>query len=271
MPELPEVETTRRGIAPHILGQCITELLVRERRLRWPVARELAKQLRGQRITAVTRRGKYLLLRMPAGSLIIHLGMSGSLRLVDTQSPVKKHDHLDIVFEHGQILRYHDPRRFGCVLFTQEATEEHFLLKDLGVEPLERGFTGKYLYALSRGRSLAVKLFIMNSHIVVGVGNIYASEALFLAGIHPKHAAGKITLERYNALAKAIKQVLRASIQQGGTTLRDFVNGDGKPGYFRQQLRVYGRAGEPCRQCQQPIRHIVLGKRATYYCTHCQT
>jgi formamidopyrimidine-DNA glycosylase len=271
MPELPEVETTRRGIEPHLLGQHITEVLIRESRLRWPVACDLAKQLRGQRITAVARRGKYLLLHMPAGTLIIHLGMSGSLRLVTAQSPIKKHDHLDFKFEHGQILRFHDPRRFGCVLFTREAPEEHFLLKELGVEPLQRGFTGKYLYAQSRGRSIAVKLFIMNSHIVVGVGNIYASEALFLAGIHPKRAAGKITLERYTALVKALKQVLRASIQQGGTTLRDFVNGEGQPGYFRRQLRVYGRAGEPCHQCHQPIRQAVLGQRATYFCTHCQT
>ena len=270
MPELPEVETTRRGIAPHVTGHRITDVVIRERRMRWPVDPALRQHIQGQRLAAVDRRGKYLLLRMPAGTLIIHLGMSGSLRLARADTPIKKHDHLDIIFDNHKILRYHDPRRFGCVLFTSEPAEEHFLLNELGVEPLERGFTGKYLYALSRQRSLAVKLFIMDSHIVVGVGNIYASEALFLAGIHPKRAAGKITLERYTALVKAIKQVLRASIRQGGTTLRDFVNGEGQPGYFAQQLRVYGRAGEPCRKCLQPIRHIVLGQRATYYCPHCQ-
>ncbi len=271
MPELPEVETTRRGIAPHVIGQRITAVIVRERRLRWPVDRNLPKLLQDQCITAVDRRGKYLLLCMPAGTLIIHLGMSGNLRLVGADTPVKKHDHLDIVLDNNKILRYHDPRRFGCVLFTSEPVNAHFLLKELGVEPLERGFTGNYLFEQSRRRSLAVKLFIMNSHIVVGVGNIYASEALFLAGIHPKRAAGKITLERYTTLVKAIKHVLRASIKQGGTTLRDFVNGDGQPGYFAQQLRVYGRAGEPCGKCHQPVRHIVLGQRATYYCPHCQT
>lgn len=271
MPELPEVETTCRGIAPAAVNHLITDVIVREHRLRWPVPRDLPQKIRTQRIQSISRRGKYILLHLPNGTVIIHLGMSGSLRIVQPEAPIRKHDHVDIVLDSGQRLRLHDPRRFGCVLFTQEPPESHFLLKDLGMEPLERGFTGRYLFEQSRQRTVATKLFIMNSHIVVGVGNIYASEALFIAHISPKRKAGKLTQQQCTALVNAIKQVLRASIKQGGTTLRDFVNGAGQPGYFSQRLRVYGRDGKPCNICGHPIRHCVLGQRATYFCPHCQS
>ncbi|MBI3562043.1 MAG: bifunctional DNA-formamidopyrimidine glycosylase/DNA-(apurinic or apyrimidinic site) lyase [Gammaproteobacteria bacterium] len=271
MPELPEVETTCRGITPHLLNHVIQQVVVYERRLRWPVPDDLPAQLQGQRILRIERRGKYILLGASVGTVIIHLGMSGSLRIVDADTVREPHDHIDILLDNAQCLRLHDPRRFGCVLFTADPVQHHSLIKVLGVEPLQRGFNADYMYGRSRGRKLAIKLFIMNSHIVVGVGNIYASEALFLAGIHPSRAAGKITRERYRALVTAIKQVLRAAIKQGGTTLRDFVNSEGKPGYFRQKLRVYERDGAPCVNCRQPIRRRVLGQRATYYCSHCQT
>ncbi len=271
MPELPEVETTRRGIAPHILNQRISQVIVRDHRLRWPIPADLAAQLEQQQVTEIQRRGKYLLLTLPTGTLILHLGMSGNLRVLPAGSAVLKHDHLDIVFANRHCLRLHDPRRFGAVLFTVDPVEQHPLIKDLGVEPLERALTGDYLFARSRGRKMPIKSFIMDGKIVVGVGNIYASESLFLAGIHPKRHAGRITQERYATLVTVIKKVLRAAIQQGGTTLRDFINSDGKPGYFSQHLRVYGRDGEPCHHCQQTIRHCIIGQRTTYYCPHCQT
>lgn len=270
MPELPEVETTCRGIAPVAVNHTIADVIIREHRLRWPIPRDLPQLLRNQRIEDISRRGKYILIHLTNGTVIIHLGMSGSLRIVTAEASIRKHDHFDIILDSGQHLRLHDPRRFGCVLFTDADPNSHFLLKDLGVEPLEREFNGQYLFDQSRHRSVATKLFIMNSHIVVGVGNIYASEALFLAGIHPKRKAGKLTQQQCIDLAKAIKQVLRASIKQGGTTLRDFVNGNGQPGYFSQKLRVYDRKGEPCVSCGQPIRHCILGQRATYYCATCQ-
>jgi formamidopyrimidine-DNA glycosylase len=271
MPELPEVETTRRGIAPHVLGQTVTDLVVREPRLRWPVPAELPEKLRGRTIRAVERRGKYLLLHTATtGTLLIHLGMSGSLRVTDPALPPKKHDHLDLVLASGLALRFHDPRRFGCWLWTEDDPCAHPLLAELGPEPLEAGFGGAHLHGRSRGRSVAVKAFIMDSHVVVGVGNIYANEALFRAGIAPHRPAGRVSADRYEKLADAIRAVLAASIEQGGTTLRDFVNEAGNPGYFRQTLQVYDRAGEPCLRCGAAIKRVRLGQRATYWCPRCQ-
>ncbi len=270
MPELPEVETTRRGIAPHLIGHCVDKVIVRDGRLRWPVPRNLNSLLKGQEITAVSRRGKYLLLITLHGTTIIHLGMSGSLRVLDTDTPAVKHDHVDICLDTGKCLRLHDPRRFGCVLFTRDEPLQHELLNELGPEPLEADFTVDYLFEHSRRRKAAVKLFIMDSHIVVGVGNIYASEALFLAGIRPSRPAGRVTRAEYIKLVEAIKRVLTAAIKAGGTTLRDFTASDGRPGYFSQQLNVYGRKDEPCRVCGQTIKHSILGQRATHFCPHCQ-
>lgn len=270
MPELPEVETTRRGIEPHLVGRRVTGVIVRQRRLRWPVPRALDRALPGQIVRGVRRRAKYLLLDTDAGTAILHLGMSGSLRIVPSGLPAGKHDHVDIQFDSGQCLRLTDPRRFGALLWTTHDAQTHELLTGLGPEPLSTDFDGAHLFAASRGRKVAVKHFIMDSHIVVGVGNIYANEALFMAGIHPTRPAGRISRERYAALAQAIKQVLAASIEMGGTTLRDFVGGDGKPGYFKQTLRVYDRAGEPCRQCGAPIRGKRIGQRSSFYCVNCQ-
>jgi len=271
MPELPEVETTRRGLEPHILGNTLTRVIVRNASLRWPVPRNLNQVLAGLKVESLARRGKYLLLGFPAGRVIIHLGMSGSLRVVDCDSVRNKHDHVEFVFQNGICLRLRDPRRFGAVLYTTEDPLQHKLLVNLGPEPLQRRFSGQHLYDQSRGRKLAVKLFIMNSKIVVGVGNIYANEALYLAGIHPKRVAGRLSAARYDRLAQAIKKVLRAAIKSGGTTLRDFTAEDGSPGYFQQKLNVYGKAGEPCPACGTPIKHITLGQRATYFCPQCQT
>lgn len=270
MPELPEVETTRCGIAPHLVGRRIEEVIVRQGRLRWPVPRGLAGRLRGQRLQAVGRRGKYLLLGFDQGTLLVHLGMSGSLRIVPAHTPAGRHDHLDLCFSGGRVLRLTDPRRFGAVLWSGGDPLAHPRLAALGPEPLDEAFDGAYLYRRSRGRRGAVKPFIMDGKLVVGVGNIYANEALFAAGIHPARAAGRIGRERYERLAEAIKTVLHAAIAQGGTTLRDFVGGDGRPGYFAQQLAVYGREGAPCPRCATPIRQTTLGQRASYYCPHCQ-
>jgi formamidopyrimidine-DNA glycosylase len=270
MPELPEVETTRRGIEPHIKHLTITDVIVRQRKLRWPVPRGLKQKLVGHKIEQVTRRAKYLLIRFDHGTLVLHLGMSGSLRIVNADSVVGKHDHFDLVFDSGKALRLTDPRRFGAVLWTKDDPDEHELLKSLGPEPLSSDFNCDYLFQRSRGRKSTIKQFIMDGKIVVGVGNIYASESLFLAGINPKRAAGKISPERYDKLVEAIKAILTEAIKQGGTTLRDFVGGDGKPGYFAQQLKVYGREGEPCPGCGGPIKQLILGQRASYYCPNCQ-
>ncbi|MGB9429648.1 MAG: bifunctional DNA-formamidopyrimidine glycosylase/DNA-(apurinic or apyrimidinic site) lyase [Gammaproteobacteria bacterium] len=270
MPELPEVETARRGIEPHLLGRTVTAIKVRERHLRWPVPRALVQALRGQRIESVTRRGKYLLLETAAGTAILHLGMSGSLRVLAADTPAGKHDHVDIVLNSGKALRLRDPRRFGTLLWTMGNPARHKLLRALGPEPLGDGFNGDYLFAKSRKRKVAIKNFIMDSHIVVGVGNIYASESLFLARIHPERAAGRISHARYVALTKSIRKVLNAAIKSGGTTLRDFSRADGEPGYFRQHLRVYDREGKACEHCGASIRSCVTGQRTTYYCPHCQ-
>jgi formamidopyrimidine-DNA glycosylase len=269
MPELPEVETTRRGVEPHCLGHRVARVIVRDSRLRWPVPDNLEAVLCGQDIVAVERRGKYLLFQTFAGYLLVHLGMSGSLRVVDPAAAPGRHDHIDLLFDDGICLRYHDPRRFGCFLW-QTPGQQHPLLVNLGPEPLSADFDGLALYRLAQRRKGPVKSFIMDGKVVVGVGNIYANEALFLSGIHPARAAGRISLERYHRLAKSIKQVLTSAIEQGGTTLRDFVGGDGKPGYFAQQLYVYGRSGQPCKLCSTTLQERRLGQRSSVYCVTCQ-
>jgi formamidopyrimidine-DNA glycosylase len=269
MPELPEVETTRRGIEPHIVGATIDHLDVLDARLRWPVPDDLPARAAGRRIAAVRRRAKYLLLDLSGLELIVHLGMSGSLRYLPANEPRKKHDHVDWVFAGGGILRFNDPRRFGCLLYASDA-DRHPLLSELGPEPLNPEFTGQYLHQVCSGRTASIKQVIMNAHAVVGVGNIYANEALFRAGIHPVRAAGRVSRQRLELLVDAIRAVLSEAIDMGGTTLRDFVGGDGKPGYFKQSLNVYDRAGEACKRCATPIRRRVDGQRATYYCPHCQ-
>ena len=269
MPELPEVETTKNGISPHIKGQIVDKVIVRQAKLRWSVPDELHK-MQGQQIQAIRRRAKYLLLDTNIGSCIIHLGMSGSLRIVETGTVAEKHDHVDIDFQHGKTLRLHDPRRFGAVLWTEEPAEQHKLIAYLGPEPLSDDFTAQYLHHQAKNRRVSIKVFIMNAQIVVGVGNIYASESLFLAGIHPKRAAGRISLKRLDTLVKSIKQVLHSSIEQGGTTLKDFTNAEGKQGYFQVALNVYGKTGQPCPHCNTPIKQIKLGQRSTFYCSSCQ-
>lgn len=272
MPELPEVETTLRGVRPYLEGQRVAALQVREPRLRYPVPPDLGATLSGQRILGLRRRGKYLLLDLEQGSLLIHLGMSGSLRVL-TQAQSRepgRHDHVDLILASGTCLRLRDPRRFGAFLWLAGPAEEHPLLAGLGPEPLGDGFDGAYLHRVSRQRRLAVKAFIMDARVVVGVGNIYANEALFLAGIHPRRPCGRIGLERYGSLAGQIRSVLAAAIDLGGTTLRDFVQEDGSPGYFAQSLRVYGRAGRPCPTCAATIRQERIGQRSSFYCPNCQ-
>lgn len=269
MPELPEVETTLRGVLPHLAGQTVRALIVVRRQLRWPVPEELA-EIEGQRVLSGARRGKYLLFRAERGTLLIHLGMSGSLRVLPPSAPWRKHDHVAFRLSSGMELRYHDPRRFGAVLWPRGDPMCHPLLKDLGPEPLGEDFDGGHLFELARGRVTAVKAFIMDSHVVTGVGNIYACESLFLAGIRPVVAAGKVSRMRYDKLAEAIREVLRASIEMGGTTLRDFVNENGEPGYFAQTLRVYDREGEPCRVCGARIKRVTQTGRSTFFCPRCQ-
>ena len=270
MPELPEVETTRRGIAPHVEGRRVTRVVVRQRRLRWPVPRALQRELTGRTVKSVGRRAKYLLLGTDAGTAILHLGMSGSLRLVPADSPPGPHDHVEHQLDDGNCLRLTDPRRFGALLWTRADPARHPLLRDLGPEPFDAAFNGAYLYRRARGRRLAVKNFLMDSHTVAGVGNIYANEALFLAGIHPARPAGRVSARRYERLAQSVRDILQQAIAQGGTTLRDFVGGDGRPGYFRQTLRVYGRAGQPCPVCNTRLRVTHIGQRSTFYCPRCQ-
>jgi formamidopyrimidine-DNA glycosylase len=270
MPELPEVETSRRGVAPFVVGRRIADVIIRDRRLRWPVSKDVEARLAGQTIESIGRRAKYLLLNTTGGTAIIHLGMSGSISIVENDQPAAVHDHFDLALDSGKSLRYRDPRRFGSLHWSADP-DRHWLLRNLGPEPLGEAFTGEYLWRKSRGRRVSVKPFIMNAAIVVGVGNIYASESLFIAGIHPMRAAGRISRERYALLAHAIRTVLESAIAAGGTTLRDFYGFNGQPGYFRQQLDVYDREGEACRRCERPISAVVLGQRATYYCKNCQS
>lgn len=270
MPELPEVETTKRGISPHIKNKTIANVVIRQAQLRWPVSAELTTVLPQQKIVDVKRRAKYLLLETQRGTVIIHLGMSGSLRIINNSEPVKKHDHIDIIFTDGTCLRYHDPRRFGAMLWTNVPIEEHKLIVKLGPEPLTDAFQLDDFYAKAKKRTLPIKSFIMDGHMVVGVGNIYASESLFLSGIHPSRACSNVSKARLNTLIQSIKTILHSSIEQGGSTLKDFVNSDGKPGYFQQTLNVYGRKGDPCTQCSSLIKQVTIGQRSTFYCPSCQ-
>tara|TARA_R110000868_G_scaffold380784_1_gene646905 strand:- start:80305 stop:81117 length:813 start_codon:yes stop_codon:yes gene_type:complete len=269
MPELPEVETSTRGIRPHMRGQTVTDVIVRQRQLRWPIPSNLKRHLVQQTIRDVTRRGKYILLTTDNGTAILHLGMSGSLRILPATTAPLKHDHVDIVLQSGKCLRFNDPRRFGCLLWSKQPGQ-HKLLSQLGPEPLSDEFTTDYLFQQSRKKKQAVKTFIMDSHVVVGVGNIYANEALFMAGIRPRVAAGGLSKPRYEKLVTAIKFVLQRSIDVGGTTLKDFLDSDGKPGYFQQMLNVYGRGDLPCRKCDTKLKEIRLGQRSTVYCPQCQ-
>lgn len=270
MPELPEVETIRRGITPWVLEQPVVKVVVRQPQLRWLVPADLADHLVGRKFIAVHRRAKYLLLQNEEGWLLIHLGMSGSLRIVPSDFECGRHDHVDIAFENGRCLRLNDPRRFGAVLWVGDNPTEHALLAHLGPEPLAAEFNGNMLYARSRNRKLAVKNFIMDQRVVVGIGNIYASEALHRAGIYPALAAGRISRRRYGLLADAVRQVLTEAIAAGGTTLRDFTDEKGRPGYFSQQLLVYGRAGQPCIHCGESISCETIGQRSSFFCRRCQ-
>lgn len=269
MPELPEVETTRLGIAPHLLNRTVSGVRVRQPALRWPVSETLSQSLTGQTIMGVRRRAKYLFLDTARGQVMIHLGMSGSLRVLPSPTPPEKHDHVDILLDNGALLRYRDPRRFGSIFWIDEGGD-HPLIDGLGPEPLDDAFGGAYLHQVSRGRRVPVKSMLMNSRVVSGIGNIYANEALFSSGIRPDRAAGRISRQRYDKLASAIKDVLRAAIAAGGTTLRDFVNENGSPGYFRQALGVYGRGGEACPLCRGSLREVRIGQRSTVFCPRCQ-
>ncbi len=271
MPELPEVETTVRGIKPYLEGRRISAAVVRDARLRWQVPSNLNHLVAGKAVRSVRRRAKYILIDLGDGHLLIHLGMSGSLRLTSPGEPAAKHDHVEFQIDDERVLRFHDTRRFGCVTWIEGKPDDCQLLAHLGVEPLTEAMSGVYLYSEARGRKTAVKNLIMNSRIVVGVGNIYASEALFRAGIHPARAAGRISLRRYTGLADAIRQTLSDAIRVGGTTLRDFVDSSGNPGYFRQNLTVYERGGKPCVRCASQIQRKLIGQRATYFCRRCQT
>lgn len=270
MPELPEVETSLRGVEPYLQGQTIKQIIARTPKLRWAIPAELS-QMQGAKILSLSRRAKYLILHTDKGDIIVHLGMSGSLGILKASDnlPAGKHDHVDLLTESGVILRYNDPRKFGCWLWAEKA-EEHELLKKLGPEPLSDAFTSGYLFKKGRKKTVAIKNFIMNNEVVVGVGNIYACESLFMAGIHPELSAQNLTQKQCERLVKVIKEVLTKSIIQGGTTLKDFIQPDGKPGYFAQVLQVYGRKGEECHDCGAIIETKVVGQRNTYFCPKCQ-
>jgi formamidopyrimidine-DNA glycosylase len=274
MPELPEVETTRRGVAPHVTGRCVHGLTIYDARLRWPVPATLERTLRGRSIVAVDRRSKYLLFRFgpPGGTLLVHLGMTGSLRVYSRghAPPRRAHDHIDIVLDDGGLLRYHDPRRFGAMLWVPDDGTAHPLLAPLGPEPLDQAFTAEYLWKRTRGRRAAIKVTLMDNRVVVGVGNIYANESLFRAGIRPGAPAGRLSRPRLSRLVDAVKEVLAEAIAKGGSTLRDFVDAKGEPGAFQLAYRVYGRDRLPCRVCGTPIRVTRLGQRASYHCPRCQ-
>ena len=284
MPELPEVETTRLGLLPHVRGQRIERVTVRERRLRWPIPANFTDLLQGTTVSNIIRRGKYLLWDcergssamnhkfegMDSGFMLSHLGMSGTLRVLSSATPVAKHDHVDIEFANKVLIRFNDPRRFGAMLWIAGRDMVHPLLDVLGPEPLSDAFTAQHLFKASRGRSVSIKEFIMNGHVVVGVGNIYAAESLFRAGIHPQRAAGKTSLLRYEKLVDAIRETLQDALRAGGTTLRDYVKTDGEQGYFQLDAAVYGRNGDACRICGTPIRLMVQGQRSTYFCPRCQ-
>lgn len=269
MPELPEVETVLRGLAPHLGGRRLSGAVIRDGRLRWPVPPDLDARVAGRLILELRRRGKYLLLRLDDGWLICHLGMSGNLRLLPADTPLRKHDHIDLPLDDGRVLRYHDPRRFGALLWAVDPYK-HPLIASLGVEPLSDDFDGARLHALCGKRSSAIKQVIMDAHLLVGVGNIYANEALFQAGIDPRVVAGGLSRPRCERLAGAIKEILDKAIAAGGSTLRDFVDSHGSPGWFQQTYRVYGRAGQACAVCGSGIRLLRQAARATYFCPTCQ-
>ncbi len=268
MPELPEVETTKRGIRPYLEGASIVSILVRNPNLRWPVSPEI-NEISRQRVLTVQRRAKYIIIALEKGSILVHLGMSGSLRVLTERAAMLKHDHIEMVLDSGNLIRFNDPRRFGCFLWTTDWFA-HKLIHHLGPEPLTKAFSVDYLYALARARNTSIKQLIMDSRVVVGVGNIYANEALFLSRIHPKRAANRISKKRLSTLVDNIRDVLSAAINQGGTTLRDFVGSDGKPGYFKQQLFVYGRKGQVCRCCANELKDVRQNGRITVYCSYCQ-
>ncbi|MGB8339522.1 MAG: bifunctional DNA-formamidopyrimidine glycosylase/DNA-(apurinic or apyrimidinic site) lyase [Burkholderiales bacterium] len=270
MPELPEVETTLRGLTPHLEGQIIKGVAIRNAGLRWPIPAHLNKTISGLQINSLTRRAKYILLDCGDGHLLLHLGMSGSLRVLTHNTAAEKHDHFDLILASGNIMRLTDPRRFGAVLWVEGDPLQHKLLRDLGIEPLGKNFDSEWLFRATRNRKAAIKLVLMDAHTVVGVGNIYASEALFHAGIRPTHSARRVTRAQCELLVKSIKATLKESIKAGGSTLRDFVGSSGEPGYFQQQYWVYGRDGQPCRRCDSLIRLLRQGQRATFYCPNCQ-
>ena len=269
MPELPEVETTCRGIKPHIVGKRLQRWTVREPRLRWPIAPDWPEQVAGQRVQGLTRRSKYLILHLERGQILAHLGMSGQFRVLPDPVAPEKHDHVDWLFDDGTLIRYRDPRRFGAMLYVDDWSR-HPLITSLGPEPLGDRFTGDYLYSELKKRRGPIKSALMDARLVVGVGNIYANEALFETGIHPKRAAHRISRARCEQLVQHVRDVLTRAIAQGGTTLRDYVSATGESGYFRIDLKVYGRKGLPCLQCGRPLREIRLGGRSTVYCVHCQ-
>lgn len=269
MPELPEVETTRAGLAPHVEGRRITGVVLRRPDLRWPIPPEVSALLPGQQVTGIRRRAKYLLFDTDVGSALLHLGMSGSLRVLPPETPVGVHDHVDLQLDSGRVLRFNDPRRFGCLLW-QPAGDTHPLLRALGPEPLTDVFDGDHLFVASRGRRAPVKTFLMDQRTVVGVGNIYAAEALFAAGISPLREAGRVSRARYVRLADEVKTILAYAIGRGGTTLRDFISPDGAPGYFAQELSAYGRGGEACPVCGGVLKQASIGQRTTVWCPRCQ-
>ena len=271
MPELPEVETSKRGISPHIEGQRLVEIVVRQPSLRWPVDISQCQALSGEKLIDVSRRGKYILLRYETGTQLLHLGMSGSLRVLEQGTEPTKHDHVDFIFANNKLLRLNDPRRFGALVWAGAEPMSHALLASMGPEPLDPLFDADYCYKKSRTKRQAIKQWIMDGHVVVGVGNIYANESLFKAGIHPSRQAGRISFARYERLVATIKEVIAEAIRQGGTSLKDFTQADGKPGYFKQQLAVYGRGGESCISCQSILRETRHGQRATVYCSACQS
>lgn len=270
MPELPEVETTKRGISPHVVGKKIENIIVRQRQLRWLIAEDFEQNLRDEIVESIERRAKYLLLKTQNGTLIVHLGMSGNLRIVTHETPANSHDHVDVLFEQNTVLRFNDQRRFGALVWAEGDVLKHPLLRELGVEPLTDDFTPALLFQLSRRKRVPIKTFLMNGKVVVGVGNIYANESLFLSGISPTRHAGDLSAQDCENLVFQIRDVLAKAIEQGGTTLRDFVNSEGKAGYFQQQLHVYGRGNQPCTKCALPLTEIRLANRTTVFCPHCQ-
>jgi formamidopyrimidine-DNA glycosylase len=270
LPELPEVETTRRGLAPYVRGRRIAALAIYEPRLRWPVPRDLPKKVAGQRILRIGRRAKYLLLGLESGTLLLHLGMSGNLRAVPADTPRRAHDHFDLMLDSGLAVRFNDPRRFGSLLYAGADPRAHPLLAQLGPEPLAAAFDPDYLWRITRGRRVAIKQLLLNSRLVAGVGNIYASEALFRARIRPQRQARTLSRADAARLVRGVRAVLRQAIRSGGTTLRDYLGADGAPGYFRQRLYVYERRGQPCRRCRTPVRMLTQGQRSSYYCPSCQ-